>query len=510
LAKEASRITSGGLLARNVALNLLGQAAPLLVALLAIPYLIGTLGTDRFGVLTLAWVAVGYFSLFDFGLSRALTQLVAERLGSRREDEIPALVWSGLMLMVLLGACGGALVAGLTPWLVGTIFNVPLDLIDEALSSFYLLAFALPWVISTAGLRGVLEAKQRFGLVNAVRVPMGIYTYLGPLLVLPFSDSLVPVIAVLVIGRVIAWIVHLVLCLHVLPELRVFRHMDRAAIRPLLRFGGWMTVSNVVGPIMVYFDRFLIGALLSVTAVAYYATPYEVVTKLWLVPVALMGVFFPAFATTYAGERDRFRVLLDRAVRMIFLVLFPVVFLLVLGAQEGLTLWLGTEFGLNSTRILQWLAVGVLINSIAQVPFSALQGMGRPDVTGKLHLVELPIYLALIWWLASTLGVEGVAIAWVLRVSLDTALLFLLVRRLSPEGDLALRNALLYLGIAAPVLGTAALVQGMGLKLILLVLVAVAFSILAWRSALVQSEREMMLRRFRAFREGGVLRALGF
>ena len=47
----------------------------------------------------------------------------------------------------------------------------------------------------------------------------------------------------------------------------------------LLRFGGWMTVSNIVGPLMVTLDRFLIGALISVSAVAYYATPYEVVSQ---------------------------------------------------------------------------------------------------------------------------------------------------------------------------------------------------------------------------------------
>ena len=45
-----------------------------------------------------------------------------------------------------------------------------------------------------------------------------------------------------------------------------------------------MTVSNVVGPIMVYLDRFLIGALLPMAAVTQYVTPYEVVTKLTVIP----------------------------------------------------------------------------------------------------------------------------------------------------------------------------------------------------------------------------------
>ncbi len=59
-----------------------------------------------------------------------------------------------------------------------------------------------------------------------------------------------------------------------------------------------MTVTNVVGPVMVTMDRFLIGAMISITAVAYYTTPYEMVTKLWLIPAAMVGVMFPAFSTS--------------------------------------------------------------------------------------------------------------------------------------------------------------------------------------------------------------------
>src|SRR5690606_4446854 len=177
-------MTSGRLLARNTVLNLIGQGAPMAVALVAIPLLIQGLGTDRFGVLTLAWMAIGYFSLFDLGLSRALTQLLAERLGADSQEEMPALTWTALLLMVFLGVAGGGLLALLSPVLVGRVLNIPAELQGEALRAFYLLSASLPCVISTAGLRGVLEAHQRFGAVNAIRLPMGVLTFLGPLLVL--------------------------------------------------------------------------------------------------------------------------------------------------------------------------------------------------------------------------------------------------------------------------------------------------------------------------------------
>ncbi len=176
-----------------------------------------------------------------------------------------------------------------------------------------------------------------------------------------------------------------------LPELGRALAWQRGALGPLLRFGGWMTVTNVVGPLMVTLDRFLIGALVSMTAVAYYATPYEIVTKFWLLPGALMGVMFPAFSAGFEQNRERTALLFGRSVKLLLLVLFPVMLCTIALAQDGLRLWLGAEFAQHSFRVLQWLAVGVFINSLAFVPFSLLQGVGRPDITATLHLIELPL-----------------------------------------------------------------------------------------------------------------------
>src|SRR2546430_6915463 len=147
-------LTRGRLLARNTVWNLLGSGAPMLVAVFCIPIIIRELGKERFGVLTLAWALVGYASLFDFGLGRALTQLVAKKLGAGEEREVPNLVWTTLLLMLLLGIVGAAMAILLSPWLVHRILNVPVALQRETLLSFYLLGLSIPMVIGTAGPRG--------------------------------------------------------------------------------------------------------------------------------------------------------------------------------------------------------------------------------------------------------------------------------------------------------------------------------------------------------------------
>ena len=484
-------LTSGRLLARNTVWNLLGSGAPMIVAVVCIPILIRGLGKERFGVLTLTWALIGYASLFDLGLGRALTQLVAKKLGAGEEKEIPALAWTSLLLMLLLGLAGTACILLISPWLTHSALNVPDALEPETLQSFRLLGLSLPFVITTAGLRGLLEAHQRFGLISALRIPMGVFTFAGPLLVLPFSKSLVPVVGTLVAGRVAAWALHLLVCLRFLPELGRSIAWERSAVGPLLRFGGWMTVSNVVSTLMVTIDRFLIGALVTMTAVTYYATPYEVVTKLWLIPGALVGVMFPAFSTSSAQDRNRTAVLFRRSVKCILLVLFPVVLLLIVLAHDGLRVWLGGEFAANSVHVVQWLAVGVFINSLALVPSALVQGVGRPDLTAKLQLLELPAYMAALIWLTKKYGIEGAAIAWTGRVALDALVLFIMARRLLPvENSLRSQTALLTaLGLA--VLALAVLPQGFLLKSVFLLLTILGFVLVAWFRVLSPEERKL-------------------
>ena len=402
------------------------------MAYFAIPVLTRGLGTERFGVLTLAWAVLGYASFFDLGLGRALTQAVAERVGRGELDAVVPVVRAAMRWMAALGVVGALALARAAPALAARGLGVSAGLVAEARPAAYLLAASVPLVIVTAGLRGVLEALGHFGTVNALRAPMGVVTFLAPLAVLPFTRHLAVVVAVLLLARALA------LAAHAWVVARALRGFPAAAtardpwaeVRRLLRAGSWMTVTNVVGPLVVSLDRFMIAGMASAAVVAYYTAPYEAVTKLWLVPGAVTGVLFPAFAAAAASGGGAER-LLAKGVRATLASLLPVTFVIVLLARDGLAAWLGGEYPARSTHVVQLLAVGVLLNGVAQVPFVLLQGAGKAEWTAKLHLAELPLYVLLAGWLIGRWGVTGAAVAWALRCAVDTAAVLALAGRVT-------------------------------------------------------------------------------
>ncbi|MCK5665529.1 MAG: hypothetical protein KAI17_18710 [Thiotrichaceae bacterium] len=150
-------------------------------------------------------------------------------------------------------------------------------------------------------------------------------------------------------------------------------------------------------------------------------------------------------------------------------------------------MWLGDEFAGDSGLVLQLLAFGVFVNSLAHVPLGLVQGAGRPDLTARLHLAELPFYL-LLWRLLGAYGIVGVAIAWVIRVCVDGVVLFVMVGRFLLSSSAPLRSFLV-MGLASSMLLPAAIISGLVIKPGLLIVVLSVFSVLSWFVILAPGER---------------------
>ena len=420
-------LTSGRLLAQSTAWNLAGMVVPMLVALFAIPMLIDGMGKERFGLLAIIWMGVGYFSLFDLGLGRALTKLVSEHLGCETQADLGSLIWTALILLAFFGSIGAVALSILSPVLVTGLLQVPIELHREAIAAFRILAVGIPFVIITAGIVGLLHAHQRFGTVAAIRVPLGIVTFAGPLLTLQFSPSIALATMALLAARLVALFVFFVATNTVRPELTNPEWLDRSQVRPLVSFGGWLTVTNIIGPLMTYLDRFFIGAILGLTAVAYYVTPYEILSRLQMLPQAIMGVMFPAMASANSGDKSRLVKLYLHSSTVIYWSMLPVTSCIFLLSPEALLVWLGEDFRDEAVPVVHWLATGWIINTLARPALTVLQSTGRPDLVAKAHLSELIPYLGLLWWFAANYGITGVAAAWSIRIVADSMILNALV-----------------------------------------------------------------------------------
>ena len=358
---------------------------------------------------------------------------------------------------------------------------------DEVLCCLYVLALSVPFVIMNAAMWGVIAAYQKFRIANMIGIPLQAFYYIGPLLVLRVWDSLVGVMLMLVLCRLASAVIFWCLCRRIMPSLRGARPALRE-LGPLLRLGTWMSVSNIAFPMLMYSDRFILASVLTAELTAYYTTPFDVVIRMNLVPIAIMTSAYPAMAVSFRNDPANTANLFRRSLLTIATTLFPVCLMVGSFHTELMTVWLGADFAAHSSPVLRWLIVGILINATDGAVGGLIDAIGRPDVNAKLSMLELvvsiPILLALLTWF----GIEGAAMTWVLRCCTDFLIrLFILARLYRPvRPAIALVTPVMITGIGLLILPNP---DGMTLRAGTDVVILLLYLAVVVRFALTRNER---------------------
>jgi O-antigen/teichoic acid export membrane protein len=321
--------------------------------------------------------------------------------------------------------------------------------------------------------------------------------------VLYFGWQLTHLVMLLVTLRGLALIANYWLCTRIFSTLKGLPHFHLAELKKLLAFGGWITVSSLVVPLLLYMDRFVIGATLTMTAVAYYSVPYDVVTRLWIIPLSVITALYPAFSTLRGqGRGEQLAPLLAQSMKWVLLTLGPIVVLIAAFASDILRLWLGSDFARESTIAFQILVVAILVNSMVQVPYTLVQALGRPDLTAKFHLIQLPFHGLLVWLFISRWGVMGAAMAQAIRIALEALLLLVASCRLvslpfrSFVYDRTVQTLLLIFLFTGLSIGVSNLSMVMWLRLLALGIIILAMAGTVWRYSLNRQDRGELAKLF--------------
>lgn len=433
---------------RDTIYNLGGNLFSIISSLITVPLYLHAIGDARYGVLAIVWLFTGYFGVFDLGMSRAATYHIA-RQHSAPASARTSTFWTAAWLNLGFGLFGGVVLYVIAMLVFAHTFNMPHDLRPEVIASLPWVAASLPLAILSGVLVGTLQARKRFALVNYIGafntaltqiIPLGVALWYGP--------DLVRLILAVVVSRAIGMLPLMVGVWHSLPIVRA-PLFDRANARSLLTYGGWISLSNILAPILVTLDRMIIGVLLSAQAVAYYAISYNLVTRLSILPGALSNSLFPRFASSdpVVGKQ-----ISARGVVFLSAVLTTFAVVGIAALPLFLHYWISPDFSRHAAPIGMILMMGVWINGIAYIPYGLLQAQNRPDLTAKFHLIELPPFLLILWGGIHWFGLEGAAMAWTLRNIGDALLLFYATHQLALLRRLALPVGLMILAlVSAPV-----------------------------------------------------------
>lgn len=416
--------------------SLFGTGLPLILGIVTIPVILAGLGMVSFGLLTLIWTAIGYFGLFDFGLGRALTQRVAAMRAHQGSLDL-AEIAQGLWLVVIFGLLGAGVMHGVGLYYVSEVLDLSGPALREAQMAVVISAWSIPLVTVSSGLRGILEGLEAFKKAGLLRGLLGTLNFLLPwCMVVMGHASLVWMVWSLVLARGVNVCLNLWWLRAVLSKGMFFVAPKWVKAKSLFRFGFWMTVSNVVGPFMVAADRFLVAWALGTGLLAYYTVPQDAVLRLLVLPAAWATIWFPRFTKVYMqGDVKSMQSELRGGMRVVFWVMGPLCLVLGYFVSPLLGIWLGEAFASNTWMVAQVLLLGLFLNAMAHLPLAAIQAIGRVDLTAKLHVVELLLFVPGLMFAVTHWGIMGAAWAWTARTAVDFVFLFIFSHKTTQHGS---------------------------------------------------------------------------
>ena len=401
-------------IARHTSYNLAGTLAPIAVSLVLTPILVSTIGLARYGLLSIYLVLLGYFGLFDFGTGRAVAQRIAALRRETAERRNRAF-WTSLSICLALCLVAAVAVSAVIPFVAEFLHVEDRPLALELQKALYWLVVAVPLAMIGSQFTGALEGAEQFGFVNAANTATSIALLAFPLgAALTISRSLEALAAAATVGRLLGLLMLVGGSVALLPIGRP--NFDRADVGKLLSFGGWSTVSNVIGPILLMFDRFLIGKLISAAATGIYALPYSLMSQLQIFPNAMTRALFPRIASSHEPEAAEVSstalTFLNFAVTAMLAMAAPILL-------PFLCLWLGWHTGLAASPVAYALLPGIWANSLAMVAAMFLQARANTRFLALVHLAEVIPYLFVLYAAVRYLGITGAALAWSARCIID-------------------------------------------------------------------------------------------
>jgi O-antigen/teichoic acid export membrane protein len=279
----------------------------------------------------------------------------------------------------------------------------------------------VPLALVTGVSIGVLEARERFFALNVLQTTGVVVGQIVPVIcAVVIGPSLSIVIPAAVLSRSLSNAAVILYAMRAEGLYRIWG-FDWSRGRSLLAYGGWVSVTNIIDPLLTSLDQILIGSLIDARAVTFYSVPMNLVNRTQIFAAAMARTLFPRMSRVSQTEAHD---LAERAVSALAYGLAAVCAPAIILVGQFFALWISPEFSLHAASVAEILLVGSWMNGLAFMPYALLQGQGRPDIVAKCHALEVIPFIALLWLLLHFYGLGGAAAAWTLRVTIDAGLLF--------------------------------------------------------------------------------------
>lgn len=382
-----------------------------ILMLISTPIIINALGVDTYGLWVMALSLIGFLGIVDFGLGTAVTKFLAEydaegKLSSSAEVLTPVLLFDIVLGIII------SIMVFLLASIIANTFDVSEELTLTSIQIFRIASIGIVAHLLQNVFLGIPMAVLRYDLYNILKIFYRVLASSGAILVAVYFREGKAVISWSVISTWIALMVNIAVAVKLVgPKLLKFK-WNRAKVKQIFRFSGFVALSSLGSVIFMYGDRLLIGAILGPASVAYYAIAVGLASKINQLASALANIFTPVTSSLQAfKEKKLLYHLLLRGTRLTSIIILCAGAVSFIMSDIILKLWLGSQLTVELSIITRLLIVAYSIISLSAVASFTINGLGKPEITATIRLVASIATIMCIAILSPIYELFGAAIA---------------------------------------------------------------------------------------------------
>jgi O-antigen/teichoic acid export membrane protein len=386
------------MLLRNSLWNLSGSAIPMVVALATVPLLIGALGVEGFGIVTLVGSLIGYFGVLDINLSAGSIKYLAEHHAANDRERFAETFWFGIMFYGCLGLLGAFAIFFAADVLVARFFEVSPAIREQTILAFQLAGLGFALTQAQNYLLVVPQALQRYDRSAQSEAFFGILVNLASVAVAVAGFG----VAGVIIARVSVSALNILYLIWLIRgfDLALSPRWPRPDVRAALTaFSAYAYLSKIASTLHQHADKVIVGAIAGPVALTFYTVPVTLAGRILGLTYRLSSVIYPrASALAGAGRISELRPVYLGVTRYVTYINLAALGVIVLAGDEFLRRWVGEQFVSQGYPVLVLMTLALLVDSLTNVPSLVNDALGHPRVTGRFALAN---------------GISGVAMVYI-------------------------------------------------------------------------------------------------
>lgn len=383
----------------------------ILIAFIVSPIMVNKLGDEVYGVWVLMVSIGGYFTVLDFGINTALVRFVSKYTATKEYDRAAQMYSSAFLFFSIAGVASLIIVAVLGLYFK-EFFNV--ELFGKRYLYLVCIIIGVDLAINLifSVLSGSLRGMQKFLELNVILIVTAAIKNVILVGLLLSGYSLLALAILQVVTTIVRYLAQYIYIKKKYQFLKFKASLiNKKTFKLMFDYSVYSFLIAVALKVLYYTDSIVIGAMVSLQGVTFYAIPAMIVEHLEKFIWAVVGVLIPIISSREAvGEMEENAKIYTIGSKYILLLCAPVAAVLLIIGDDFIGIWMGRAYAEPSGQILNILLVAYVFAIAQLMAQGILKGISKHKTLAYILCIQAAFNLVMSVLLAPAYGIVGVAL----------------------------------------------------------------------------------------------------